>query len=48
MRRTPAEIAELRERIRILDSAGFKASADALRRKLPRKRAKVPPQRSRK
>jgi len=39
-RRTAQELKELREKIATLERAGLKASADALRKQLPRERAK--------
>lgn len=39
-RRTAQELKELRERIEALERAGLKASAQALRDKLPRERSK--------
>lgn len=40
-RRAPKDLNELRERIATLERAGLKASAEALRKKLPRERVIV-------
>lgn len=40
-RRTPQQLNELRERVATLERAGLKASADALRKQLPRERVLV-------
>lgn len=39
-RRTTQELKELRERITTLERSGLKASAEALRKQLPRERVK--------